>query len=279
MITREAEEVRLVKERSRTAIDLAMRGEWAEAAQVNRSILDLSPTNVEAMNRLGKALLELGQPEQARDVFLSALVLHPSNPIALKNVARLRAEAEGQGRADGSRPAWARARASGRLIAESTKSAEVVLLSAGAPAVAAPGAPVTLGFRGAVVVVSDEYGACLGLLPPSLSRRLSALMSGGNRYEGVVVSAGDDGAVRVLLRETHQHPSQRGKASFLPAPPPPENALLDEIDADSREASPSELLASSFAPLDDEPELAAAGAGIGIMDDGVMPELPEEVFA
>ena len=278
MITREAEEVRLVKERSRAAIDLAMRGEWAEAAQVNRSILDLSPTNVEAMNRLGKALLELGQPEQARDVFLSALVLHPSNPIALKNVARLRAEAEGQGRADGSRPAWARARASGRLIAESTKSAEVVLLSAGAPAVAAPGAPVTLGFRGAVVVVSDEYGSCLGLLPPSLSRRLSALMSGGNEYEGVVVSAGDDGAVRVLLRETHQHPSQRGKASFLPAPPP-ESALLDEIDADSREASPSEILASSFAPLDDEPELAAAGAGIGIMDDGVMPELPEEVFA
>ena len=277
MITREAEEVRLVKERSREAIDLAMRGEWAEAAQVNRAILDLSPTNVEAMNRLGKALLELGQPEQARDVFLSALVLHPSNPIALKNVARLRAEAEGQGRADASRPAWARARASGRLIAESTKSAEVVLLSAGAPAAAMPGASVTLGFRGAVVVVSDEYGACLGLLPPSVSRRLSALMSGGNEYEGVVVSAGDDGAVRVLLRETYQHPSQRGKASFLPAPPPPESALLEEIDAEPRGASLYEP--SALAALDDDPELAAAGANIGVMDDGVMPELPEEVFA
>ena len=279
MITREAEEIRLVKERSREAIDLAMRGEWAEAAQINRAILDLSPTNVEAMNRLGKALVELGQSEQARDVFLSALVLHPSNPIALKNVARLRAEAEGQG----SRPAWARAqgaRASGRFIAESTKSAEVVLLSAGAPAAASPGAPVTLGFRGAIVVVSDEFGGCLGLLPPSLSRRLSALMSGGNQYEGVVVSAGADGVVRVLLREAYQHPSQRAKASFLPAlPPPPESALLDEIEAEDVDALRRESAGSPLALLDDEPELAAAGASIGVLDDGVMPELPEEVFA
>ncbi len=280
MITREAEEIRLVKERTRAAIDLAMRGEWAEAARVNREILDLSPTNVEAMNRLGKALVELGQPEQARDVFLSALVLHPSNPIALKNVARLRAEAERQERADTNRPAWARGqgRASGKFIAESTKSAEVVLLSAGAPAAASPGAPVTLGFRGAIVVVSDEYGACLGLLPPSLSRRLSALMNGGNQYDGVVVSGGgDDGAVRVLLRETHQHPSQRAKASFLPAPPPPEAARL--FDADDEDALRRQPAGASLAPLDDEPELAAAGASIGILDDGVMPELPEEIFA
>lgn len=279
MIAREAEDIRLVKERTRTAIDLATQGEWEEAAQVNREILDLAPTNVEAMNRLGKALTELGRKEQARDVFLSALVLHPSNPIALKNVARLRAEAEGE-QAEAGRPPFVRGqgvRASGRLIAESTKSAEVALLPAGAQASAAPGAPVTLGFRGPMVVVSDEYGSCLGILPPSLSRRLSALMNGGNRYDGVVVSPGDGGAVRVLLRESRQHPSQRGKASFLPAPPPePASPLDDERieDAPARESA-----GAALALLDDEPELVAAGASIGIMDDGAMPELPEEVFA
>lgn len=279
MIAREAEEIRLVKERTRAAIDLAMLGEWEEAAQINREILDLSPTNVEAMNRLGKALTELGRKEQARDVFLSALVLHPSNPIALKNVARLRAEAESE-QAEASRPPFARGqgvRASGRLIAESTKSAEVALLPAGAQASAAPGAPVTLGFRGAMVVVSDEYGSCLGILPPSLSRRLSALINGGNRYDGVVVSGGE-GAVRVLLREARQHPSQRGKASFPPAPPPAESA--SPLDDEGIEDAPArESAVAPLALLDDEPELAAASASIGIMDDGAMPELPEEVFA
>ena len=279
MIAREAEEIRLVKERTRAAIDLAMLGEWEEAAQVNREILDLSPTNVEAMNRLGKALTELGRKEQARDVFLSALVLHPSNPIALKNVARLRAEAESE-QFEASRPLFARGqgvRANGRLIAESTKSAEVALLPAGAQAPASPGAPVTLGFRGPMVVVSDEYGSCLGILPPSLSRRLSALMNGGNRYDGVVVSGGE-GAVRVLLREARQHPSQRGKASFPPAPPPPDSS--SPLDDEGIEDAPArESAGAPLALLDDEPELAAASASIGIMDDGVMPELPEEVFA
>ena len=49
------------QQRTQHAIQLAMQGQWQEAAAVNRAIIAVFPNDVDAYNRLGKALTELGR--------------------------------------------------------------------------------------------------------------------------------------------------------------------------------------------------------------------------
>ncbi|MDE2838775.1 MAG: tetratricopeptide repeat protein [Chloroflexota bacterium] len=276
MIYREEEHVRLLKEQTREAVRLAMNGEWAEAARLNREILEAAPDNVEAMNRLGKALTELGEPGQALDAFRRALALSPGNPIAAKNVERLLA-----GTSSGS-AAMARAcnGAGGTLkprmfIADHGKSADVTLL-ASPGANPSPGTPVALEANGSTLGVMAPDGSCLGLVPPNMARRLICLISGGNRYDGAV-SGTANGAVRVVLREAYQHPSQRSRVSFPAQPRPVVEPVISALEAmEAPDTTPVNVPEVPLSLLDDSPELAAVGAGIGIFDDALLPDLPED---
>lgn len=275
MVYREEEHVRLLKEQTRKAVRLAMSGEWAEAAHLNREILEAAPDSVEAMNRLGKALTELGEPGQALDAFRRALALSPGNPIAAKNVERLLAEAD-RGLARRSCGGGGGSIEPRMFIAESGKSAEVSLLASTAAGNPSPGTPVTLESNGSTLGVMGPDGNCLGLVPPVMARRLLSLISGGNRYEGAV-SGTASGAVRVVLREAYQHPSQRAKVSFPASPASVEEPTLPWADAlDARDAAPVDLTVAPLPLLGDEPELAVVGAGIGIFDDSLLPDVPED---
>src|SRR5260370_34268168 len=81
--------LRQKRSKSEQAISLAMKNRWDEAAHVNRDILDLFPNEVDAYNRLGKALTELGRYAEARDAYSQAVKLDPLNGIASKNLQRL----------------------------------------------------------------------------------------------------------------------------------------------------------------------------------------------
>ncbi len=273
MIHREEEHVRLLKEQTRRAVSLAMNGEWAEAAQLNREILEAAPDDVGAMNRLGKALTELGESGKALDAFRRALELSPGNPIATKNVERLLADTS-NGCATSRRSCGGGTVRPRMFIADSGKSAEVSLLAstAGNPS---PGTPVTLEANGSTLGVMDPDGNCLGLVPPGMAHRLLSLIVGGNRYEGAV-SGTTNGAVRAVLREAYQHPSQRARVSFPVAAMPAEESLLPSFDVlDRPDATPLNVPEVPLSLLDDSPELAAVGAGIGIFDDALLPDLPE----
>ena len=60
--------MRLKRDLSLEAVDLALQGEWEHATEVNKVILELFSDDVEAMNRLVKALIELGSYLDARAV-------------------------------------------------------------------------------------------------------------------------------------------------------------------------------------------------------------------
>ena len=77
------------KERARRAIALAMQNRWQAAVDINLSILNDFPDDLEAYNRLGKAMAELGRVGEARDAFERALEISPHNSIARKNLDRL----------------------------------------------------------------------------------------------------------------------------------------------------------------------------------------------
>src|ERR1700716_844305 len=83
------DKLRQKRSKSEQAIGLAMKNRWEEAAQLNREILDMFPNEVDAYNRLGKALTELGRYSDARDAYSRAAKLDPLNGIASKNLLRL----------------------------------------------------------------------------------------------------------------------------------------------------------------------------------------------
>jgi hypothetical protein len=207
MVYREAEDVRDVKIKSREAVDLAMGGRWDEAAAVNREVIAAAPSDIDAYNRLGKALLELGDPQAARAAFQHSISLDPSNSIARKNLERL---------SNGTASGGAASLSNRAFIGETGKSAQVALLGCAMdtarPYLAAGSAIELREHKGNLVVYSTD-GQYVGIVPPRVGHRLVTLMEGGNKYGGAVLTSSAD-TVRVVLHESYQHPSLRSKMSF-----------------------------------------------------------------
>ena len=61
-----------------------------DAIAINSSILDQVPTDIVALNRLGRAYQELKWIDQARHAFQRVLELDPSNPIAAARLRQLK---------------------------------------------------------------------------------------------------------------------------------------------------------------------------------------------
>ena len=85
------ERAKLKKQLTDQAVKLAVNGRWQEAVQVNREYIRLFPNEAEGYNRLGKALSELGQVQDALDAYQKALDLDSTNLIAKRNIDRLAA--------------------------------------------------------------------------------------------------------------------------------------------------------------------------------------------
>ena len=202
-----------IKELSQAAISLALQGEWERAAEMNQVIIDVTPNDVEAMNRLGKALMELGEYGRAREVLDRVVTAAPYNTIAKKNLARL-SQLE-------STPAPVKgARKSGRVpqlfIADSGKSGTTVLqkpASGRVIASVAPGEPVSMALEGNAINVYARDDDYLGRIEPKLGRRLSRLIEGGNRYEAAVIGVNERG-VSIIIREIYRHPSLHDVCPF-----------------------------------------------------------------
>ena len=75
------------------------------------------------------------------------------------------------------------------------------------------GEAVALKIEGKNLKIESAHGDYIGEIEPRLALRLVELIQGGNRYEGAITSAREDG-VTVILREVHQDPSMAGRISF-----------------------------------------------------------------
>ncbi len=198
----------------REAVSLALKGEWERAAQVNRAILELFADDVEAMNRLAKALIETGGYDEAGSVLAHLGEVSPYNSIARKNRARLE-----QLRGSATSPSRHAGKATGApqlFIGESGKSATALLSHTPpglSPALLSPGDPVSLRLEHHALNVYADDGQYLGQVNPRLGHRLSRLIEGGNTYEAAIIGMHDDG-ISVMIHETHRDRSLQHVASF-----------------------------------------------------------------
>lgn len=194
------------------AIKQALDSQWEEAVETNRRLLEVHPRDVSTLNRLGKALSEVGQYDEARKAYSDALEIDPENNIAKKNIDRL-----AQLQPSGPAKRTTNERIDPRIFIEETgKTGYTNLLDLAPPSVIkrlAAGDQVYLQREGAALYVADASGERIGRVDSKLAGRLTRLMDGGNQYAAGIAEL-NDREVRVIIREVFQHPSQFGRVSF-----------------------------------------------------------------
>jgi tetratricopeptide (TPR) repeat protein len=212
MVFQAEDRAKAKKQQAEVAIQMALQGRWAEATQLNRSIIESFPTDVDAYNRLGKALTELGRYGEARESYNRALEIDPFNSIARKNLNRLATLGEE------APPRVASQKLSPQMfIEEMGKTGVTTLVRPNMPVAArmTAGDQVSLQKADSHLAVQTLTGEQVGEVEPRLGQRLLKLMEGGNEYVAAI-QALDAEQVKVFIRETFQHASQTGKLSFPP---------------------------------------------------------------
>ena len=198
---------------SEQAIQMARESRWSEAVTVNRELLALVPHDPSALNRLGKALSELGQYSEAKRAYGEALEQDPTNNIARKQLERISSLSDAE-TTDGRH---AVERIDPRLFIEETGKTGFTSLVDLAPREVivrlSAGDQVYLVPEGTILYVTNAADERIGRVEPRLANRLIKFMQGGNKYAAGIADL-TDSEIRLIIRETFQHPSQFGKVSF-----------------------------------------------------------------
>lgn len=255
MFTREIEyREKTRKDLAKKAVSLAMQSRWEEAVDVNRSILNSFEDDLEAHNRLGKGLSELGRNREAKEAFRRTLEISPYNSIAKKNLDRLDRLGE-----DSSNAAARGSSIPPVFIEESGRAGVTSLTTLASSDVLvklAPGHRVDLLMEGSSLRIAESSGEYVGQVEPKLASRLTRLIKGGNRYDATVTSVRER-ELTVIIRETSQDPSQAGTVSFpgkgggsYPAYMP--NAALSDLTEDEP-AQPERIVVKDWSDDDTEP--------------------------
>lgn len=204
------EKTRIRRVKTGQAIQFAVENKWQEAIDANAAVLELFPTDVDAQNRTGKALMELGRYKNARKAYQKSLKVDPNNAIARKNLARLKNLDD----VDEVEPA--EKLELDLFIAETGKTGYSILTQPAEREILArltAGDKVEFKVTGGQVAVHHPDGQYLGMIEPKIGLRLATLIDGGNKYIAAVQSASEEGT-QIVIRETHQDPKQAGKLSF-----------------------------------------------------------------
>lgn len=212
MTYQEEEQSRLRRQNTREAINMALQGQWREAIGVNKSIIEMFPNDIEALNRLGRAHMELAQYADAEAAYRRTLEIDSYNAIAQKNLQRLALLKKTRVAKQIAAP-----KLEPQVFIEEIGKAGVLQLHdiprADVLARVVAGDVVNLKVRGNNLIVETSRRVYLGHVEPRHAQRLIRLMNGGNKYSAAIVRAGDH-SVLVMIREVYQDPNMAGQLSF-----------------------------------------------------------------
>jgi tetratricopeptide (TPR) repeat protein len=190
----------------------ALEADWPRAADLNQKLVDASPDDVEARNRLGRALLELGRLDEAKAAFAEVLKTEPYNSIALRGNSRVAALQEHK-----IKPTTTTTKTQPRLFIEDMGKTGILRLINPAPthvlAKYSPGAECDLREQEGLLAVHARDGELIGFLEPKVGRRLIDLLRTGNQYVAAIVS-NDVANARVAIREVFSSPENASRISF-----------------------------------------------------------------
>lgn len=193
------------------AVEAALSLDWDRAVRLNETILKGCPDDVDCLNRLGRAYLELGNCKKATAIFRKVLRLSKYDPIATKNLTRSLAAPRKKSKSNQALTTPV------SFLEEPGKTKLIALVN-----VAAPKVLLTQDYANGVklvprrhsILVSDADDNYLGALPDDLGHRLLVLTRGGNKYEGFVKSVAKN-AMTIFVREVSRAKKFRNTPSFM----------------------------------------------------------------
>jgi hypothetical protein len=198
------------------AIQAALSKAWEKALKINKKLLKLQPNDVGTLNRLGRALLELGKLTEARKTYKKVLTIDRYNPIASKNLARLAGQ-----KSITKKPPHPESPYLGEIFLEEPGKTKVIkLVRLSSPQILnqlSSSDPLTLVPRKRIISVLSENGTYLGTIPDDLSQRLVNFIKGGNRYQAFVKGV-DHQHLEIFIREVFRSQKFRNIPSFPPSP-------------------------------------------------------------
>jgi tetratricopeptide (TPR) repeat protein len=192
----------------RQAIQAAKDSQWQTAVELNQSIVGQEPADTGALNRLGMALVQIGQTDEAQKVFKNTLEIDKTNVIAKKQLTKLKNNwtitpptfsQQSFIEEPGKTKTIELHRLAGRKVLETLSLGQTCSLKS--------------KNRYISVETGDQY---VGALPEDVSFRLTKLINSGNEYSCMIYSTSDN-TCRVYLKEEFRSKKNTYIHSFPPA--------------------------------------------------------------
>lgn len=191
---------------AQTAINLALECKWDEAVAINNKILKSDNTDIDALNRLAKALYELGDYKKAKLTTQKALKLDRTNKIAIKALERYKHKPRNQSSHS----------TDSDFLEEVGKTKLTTLINLGSEKIYSylgPGEEVLVITHAHKVSVTTMGKKYIGRITDDLASRLRKLIKGGNKYKALVKSV-DKNSVKIFIKETKKSKEFQGIQSF-----------------------------------------------------------------
>ncbi|MCL5970139.1 MAG: tetratricopeptide repeat protein [Patescibacteria group bacterium] len=191
-----------------TAIEAALTSDWNKAIEINQEILKETPNSIDALNRLGFAYINLGLPRKAKSTFEKVLKLDPFNPIASKNLKKIKECTKYRNN---------HSSISTKIFLEEPGTSKTVnLLHLTHKTILSNlhcGQRVNIIIKKNRSEIRTEDNTYLGALPDDLSFRLRKLIKLGNKYEAFVKTVTEN-QVSIIIHEVKRSKKVKD-ASFI----------------------------------------------------------------
>ena len=195
---------------SAIAIQKALNNQWEEAAEINDRILLEEPQNIDALNRLAQAYIYLKKYKEAKGIYLRVLEFDQYNPIAKRNLIKLKFLSENNGDT-----AFQFAKPF-NFIEEPGKTKVISLVRIGERTILSmlqPCHELDMHFR--CQTISCYYDKnYIGRLPDDIAKRLIWLYKRDNKYSAFIKSI-DKNRVMVFIKETKRSLKNKNYYSFI----------------------------------------------------------------
>lgn len=197
------------------AAQAALTSNWQEAAKINEKILKANKDNVEALNRLARAMVCLGELVRAQKLYKKVLEIDPYNIIARKNFDKISMSSPAS-KKSGQKTPMHTVNVSNLFVSEPGKTKVINLLNLASPSALAVlnfGEQVSIKPKNHSVAITTIEGGYLGALPDDLAHKLIAFIAGGNQYEAYIKSVSPK-SLTIFIREVLRSSRFTNQPSF-----------------------------------------------------------------
>ena len=191
------------------AIQTALDGNWQNAIAINKTLVSENPDDVDALNRLALAYAITGKLKEAKSTYQKVINLDPLNPIALRNLKKLKEKGISLGNGN------TNTQINNKFLEEPGKTKVVELVNIAQPQIVESlrtGQSIFLSIKRLKIFVLEgkQY---IGVLPDDIAKRLIKFINSGCIYEGYIKSSNQH-KVTVFIKEVKKVTKFKDQPSF-----------------------------------------------------------------